>query len=178
MIENKGSPIIYTWVTMIKNFLENRVMSESQAECSNDGSDHEDERNSRLSAVVPVILHGDVLTDRKSRFQAHVARIQSENEVTLVLERLRENPKIARATHNIYAYRVTECRNGRLVRLEDFVDDGETGASSRMLQLLHKMNVDNVIVVVSRWYGGVHLGTDRFRHITNLTYDILSKLRA
>ncbi|VDM60309.1 unnamed protein product [Angiostrongylus costaricensis] len=120
MLENVGSPIIYTLVTMVKNFL----------------------------------------------------------EVKLVLERLLENPKIARATHNIYAYRIIQSKDGRITRLQNCFDDGETGASSKMLQLLEKMRADNVLVIVSRWYGGIHLGPDRFRHITNLTYDILSKLEA
>uniref|UniRef100_A0A0K0DG42 RWD domain-containing protein n=1 Tax=Angiostrongylus cantonensis TaxID=6313 RepID=A0A0K0DG42_ANGCA len=163
MLENVGSPIIYTLVTMVKNFLEVY---------------NEDKNDSHLNIVVPTIQHGDVLTDRKSRFQAHVARVHSEDEVKLVLERLLENPKIVRATHNIYAYRIIQSKDGRITRLQNCFDDGETGASSKVLQLLEKMKAENVLVVVSRWYGGIHLGPDRFRHITNLTYDILSKLEA
>ncbi|VDL71917.1 unnamed protein product [Nippostrongylus brasiliensis] len=129
---------------------------------------------------VPTIYHGDVFTDRKSHFQAHLARVHSKEEVALVLDRLLENGKIARATHNMYAYRITELRDGREIRLHDCFDDGETGASSKMLELLHKMDANNVLVgtfmvVVSRWYGGIHLGPDRFRHINNLTREIISK---
>ena len=32
----------------------------------------------------------------------------------------------------------------------------------------------NVIVVVSRWYGGIHLGSDRFRHINNAAQQVLT----
>ncbi|KAK6029999.1 hypothetical protein OSTOST_03875 [Ostertagia ostertagi] len=74
----------------------------------------------------------------------------------------------------MYAYRITEIRNGREIRLHDCFDDGETGASSKMLELLDKMNATNVLVVVSRWYGGIHLGPDRFRHINNLTREIVT----
>jgi len=35
------------------------------------------------------------------------------------------------------------------------------------------MDARNVIVVVTRWYGGVHLGPDRFKHINNCTRDLL-----
>jgi putative IMPACT (imprinted ancient) family translation regulator len=35
------------------------------------------------------------------------------------------------------------------------------------------MNVVNVVVVVTRWYGGVDLGPDRFKHITNQTKSIV-----
>ena len=36
------------------------------------------------------------------------------------------------------------------------------------------MDVKNAIVVVSRWYGGIHLGPDRFRHINNAARQVLS----
>lgn len=35
------------------------------------------------------------------------------------------------------------------------------------------MDARNVMVVVTRWYGGVHLGPDRFKHINNCTRDLL-----
>lgn len=37
------------------------------------------------------------------------------------------------------------------------------------------MDVMNVVVVVSRWFGGVHLGPDRFRHINNATRQVLQQ---
>ena len=37
------------------------------------------------------------------------------------------------------------------------------------------VNAENVMVVVSRWYGGIHLGPDRFKHINNCTRTILEK---
>lgn len=35
------------------------------------------------------------------------------------------------------------------------------------------MDVKNVVVVVSRWYGGIQLGPDRFRHINNAARQVL-----
>ncbi|PSN34372.1 Protein IMPACT [Blattella germanica] len=88
-----------------------------------------------------------------------------------VLEQLKENRKIANATHNISAYRIykedTKCF------LQDCDDDGETQAGGRLLHLLQILGVQNVMVVVSRWYGGVHLGPDRFRHINNAARQVL-----
>lgn len=37
------------------------------------------------------------------------------------------------------------------------------------------MDVWNVIVVVSRWFGGTHIGPDRFKHINSATRDVLVK---
>lgn len=41
--------------------------------------------------------------------------------------------------------------------------------------LLKTLGVSNVMVVVSRWYGGIQLGPDRFKHINNACREILEK---
>jgi len=51
-----------------------------------------------------------------------------------VLQKLLENKKIAAATHNIYAYRVFNSEANALI--QDYDDDGETHAGSRLLHLL------------------------------------------
>jgi len=38
--------------------------------------------------------------------------------------------------------------------------------------LLERMGVTNTLVVVTRWYGGVHLGPDRFKHITGVAKQV------
>jgi putative IMPACT (imprinted ancient) family translation regulator len=48
------------------------------------------------------------------------------------------------------------------VVIQDNDDDGETAAGSRLAHLLQVMEVRDVCVVVSRWYGGIKLGPDRF----------------
>uniref|UniRef100_G3MPG5 RWD domain-containing protein n=1 Tax=Amblyomma maculatum TaxID=34609 RepID=G3MPG5_AMBMU len=120
------------------------------------------------------IFHGDVLEDRRSVFQAHLAEVHAAREVEHVLNKLKTNRKIAEATHNIWAYRIlqTEPRN---VLCKDCADDGETCAGNRLLHLLDILDVKNVLVVVSRWYGGIHLGPDRFKHINNVARDILEQ---
>lgn len=57
--------------------------------------------------------------------------------------------------------------------LQDCEDDGETAAGGRLLHLMEILNVRNVMVVVSRWYGGILLGPDRFKHINNCARNIL-----
>jgi hypothetical protein len=41
-----------------------------------------------------------------------------------------------------------------------------TGAGDKLLYMLERMDVRNTLVVVTRWYGGIQLGPDRFKHIT------------
>jgi len=57
----------------------------------------------------------------------------------------------------------------------DYDDDGETAAGSRLAHLLEILELENVLVVVSRWYGGTLLGADRFKHINQAARDALDK---
>ncbi|KAJ5079171.1 protein impact [Anaeramoeba ignava] len=106
----------------------------------------------------------------KSKFLAHFAKIEKEGDVLTVLEQLKKKKKIAKATHNIYAYRIRE-KNGDLIEGKE--DDGETKASEKLLFLLQKVNLENVLIIVTRWYGGIHLGGARFRHIVNSAHQLL-----
>eukprot|EP00047_Mylnosiga_fluctuans_P007173 m.251557 g.251557 ORF g.251557 m.251557 type:complete len:302 (-) comp17307_c0_seq1:356-1261(-) len=120
----------------------------------------------------PDILHDEPFTDRKSTFQAHVAPVTSPAEVARVVYELLQNGKIARATHNIMAFRIA-MPNGTV--MQDCDDDGEHGASQRMLHVMQILDVRNVVVVVSRWFGGIMLGPDRFKHINNTARNALLK---
>ena len=44
-------------------------------------------------------------------------------------------------------------------------DDGEAGAGMVILRMLEREGLEGHIVVVSRWFGGVKLGGDRFRRV-------------
>ncbi|XP_053098946.1 protein IMPACT isoform X3 [Hemicordylus capensis] len=117
------------------------------------------------------VYHGNPITDRRSTFQAHLAPVVSPKQVKNVLAELYKNKKIASATHNIYAYRIY-CEDKQTF-LQDCEDDGETAAGGRLLHLMQILNVRDVLVVVSRWYGGILLGPDRFKHINNCARNIL-----
>ncbi len=113
---------------------------------------------------------GPPVAFKKSKFQAHVCSIRSANEVEQFRRQLFEDSSIASATHNILAYTVTV--DG--VAHRDCDDDGETAAGSRLAHLLHVTGCANVAVVVTRWYGGVQLGPQRFKCILNVARDLLA----
>ena len=56
--------------------------------------------------------------------------------------------------------------------------DGETAAGSRLAHLLDIVQAEGVVVVVSRWYGGIQLGPDRFKHINNVARALLESTGA
>ena len=48
-------------------------------------------------------------------------------------------------------------------------DDGESGAGLVILRMLERAERQNELIIFTRWYGGKHLGGDRFRHVQNAT---------
>ena len=55
----------------------------------------------------------------------------------------------------------------------DYDDDGESQAGARLKHLLEILDLENVLVVVTRWYGGTLLGPDRFKHVSQAARDAL-----
>ncbi|XP_008405639.1 protein IMPACT isoform X1 [Poecilia reticulata] len=195
-VEHAGESILYLWVERIREFLVEKshssgpviqeekvnVTAEEDVEDGDEGGP--DLRVLRETAEkthffldqandeeIPPIKHGSPITDRRSTFQPHLAPVVTPRQVKMVLEKLYENKKIASATHNIYAYRIY-CEDKHSF-LQDCEDDGETAAGGRLLHLLQILDVRDVMVVVSRWYGGILLGPDRFKHINNCARNIL-----
>ncbi|KAJ5586243.1 hypothetical protein N7450_006030 [Penicillium hetheringtonii] len=89
---------------------------------------------------------------------------------------------VAVATHNISAWRIKQKKGGASTGsdsgetiVQDYDDDGETAAGGRLLHVMQLMDVWNVLVVVSRWFGGIHLGPARFRLINDVGRDALVK---
>ncbi|KAH8076880.1 hypothetical protein JL721_912 [Aureococcus anophagefferens] len=117
------------------------------------------------------IFDGEPVTDRRSTFQAFLAvGVDSLDKAQWAFRAILARNKCGRATHNMRAYRFTDAAG---VRRADNDSDGEDGAGEKMAYLLDVLDADGVAVVVSRWYGGVHLGPDRFRHIAHCTQKIL-----
>ena len=114
----------------------------------------------------------EVLIEKKSVFIAHVAKVESMREIKKVQKSLLADKKVQKATHNMSAYRVITPDG---ITMQDFNDDGETHAGQRLLHLLQLSNCKNVVVYVSRYYGGVQLGPLRFKCIQNCARELLVK---
>ncbi len=86
---------------------------------------------------------------RKSRFVAAGARADSAEEAMAFLQQVRD----PEATHNCWAYRI-----GEVYR---FSDDGEPGgtAGRPIFMAIDHQQMDRIVVVVTRYFGGIKLGT-------------------
>lgn len=112
------------------------------------------------------------ITEKKSTFLARACSVKSPMQVKAFIAHLLDTDKrAAKATHNITAYRIrspaSAASTSELI-YQDCEDDGEAAAGGRLLHLLQVMDVWNLLVVVTRWYGGVKLGPDRFSIINNI----------
>ena len=61
------------------------------------------------------------------------------------------------------------------VQVSDNDDDGESSSGTKLAALLELANVNNVLVVVSRWFGGVLLGPVRFKYIASTARALLEE---
>lgn len=91
------------------------------------------------------------LTEKKSRFIANITPVSSEDEAVAFVTSLRK--KYCDARHNCYAYIVDG--------ITRFSDDGEPSrtAGLPMTDVLTGAGLDNVCAVVTRYFGGILLGT-------------------
>ena len=161
-------------VPSLKREPENTAEIVAVKECSDDEqqvAEIVEDRPSSVKCDIDIYSSDEPIIDRKSVFVSHMAIVHTFEEVKRVMDILLLNPKIRRATHNIMAYRIDS--NG--LTAQDYDDDGETAAGGRLLRLLELCKCKNVVVVVSRWYGGVQLGPDRFKHINNVARNLLLK---
>jgi putative IMPACT (imprinted ancient) family translation regulator len=129
---------------------------ETNAETSNDTS--------------PTLFHSSSIIDRKSKFVAHAKKVLSKEEAESFWREVQATEK--GATHNILAYRI-QLSDGTVI--EEYHDDGETYAGNRVLTLLKTLDAKNVVVVVTRWFGGQMLGPIRFDHILKCSREVLDK---
>ncbi|MGC9513452.1 MAG: IMPACT family protein [Fidelibacterota bacterium] len=94
-------------------------------------------------------------TEKGSKFLGHAYPVISENQAETVLKEIRK--KYYDATHNCYAWRVGTGKD----ELFRYSDDGEPSgtAGKPIFDMLDKYGVTNLLVVVTRYFGGTKLGT-------------------
>lgn len=94
------------------------------------------------------------ITEKKSRFIANVRPVKSEDEAKAFVEEMKK--KYYDARHNVFAYQI-----GEKNELKRFSDDGEPQGTAGMpvLSVLTGGDIKNTAVVVTRYFGGILLGT-------------------
>ncbi len=95
----------------------------------------------------------DEFIERRSRFIGYAKPVTTEDDAVSFIHKIKsENWD---AAHNVYAYSI---RSGQIKR---YSDDGEPQGTAGIpvLDVILKSNVTDVVVVVTRYFGGILLGT-------------------
>lgn len=95
------------------------------------------------------------VVEKKSKFIANLFSVESVADSEEKIKEIRK--KYYDAKHNCYAYIINE--NNEITKKSS--DDGEPSgtAGAPMLEILEKNNFANVLIVVTRYFGGILLGT-------------------
>jgi uncharacterized YigZ family protein len=109
-----------------------------------------------MSESYKILFEGKTaeIVEKKSRFISYMLPVESADEAMEFVEKIKKQNWDAR--HNCYAFVI-----GQNNELQKFSDDGEPGgtAGKPMLDVLLGEGIHNCIVVVTRYFGGVLLGT-------------------
>ena len=102
--------------------------------------------------LVPSGFGEDEFIEKKSRFIGRIWQVETEEEALAKIQEMKKQHYDA--THNCWAYII---RDGAV----RFSDDGEPGgtAGMPMIQVLQREQLFNVVCVVTRYFGGILLGS-------------------
>ncbi|KAI9059046.1 ribosomal protein S5 domain 2-like protein [Trametes sanguinea] len=169
--------------------------------CRRHSSTGDDERK-KSESITRKLAASDPLQHMKSTFQAYAAALPFSCSLTsdpdansqihtlmrtgavpALLAHLNEfEPRTRRATHAMYAWRTqghplasfrASHPTGQV--LCGSSNGGEAGAGERLERLLELGKCEDVVVVVFRWYGGVKLGSERWKCISSVAKEALER---
>ncbi|OSB09456.1 YigZ family protein [Paraclostridium bifermentans] len=95
----------------------------------------------------------DEITIEKSTFIGYAKPIKTEEEAIEFINEIKKKHKDAR--HNVWAYTV-----GKSMNIQRYSDDGEPQGTAGIptLEVIKKEDLRDVVVVVTRYFGGIKLG--------------------
>ena len=106
-----------------------------------------------------------------STFRAIVSPASNAEDARYAYIAVSRFPGVAAASHLISAY-IT------LNDEFDYEDDGDHGLGRHVFEIIQKKGIDGVIVFLSRDFGGIHLGKDRFSIINRVVGQALGRYNA
>ena len=113
---------------------------------------------------------GDHITAQKSRFIAFSAKVSNHQQIRDYYIKMKLSYPHAR--HTVCAYNLA---GEKWYNNRDYWDDGEPGAGRALLKLLTEYELEDRVVFVNRYYGGVKMGADRFACYSNATINLFTQ---
>lgn len=112
------------------------------------------------------LIKNNIILIKKSKFLTFLYEIDNLEEIKEIINNLKIEHK--KATHICYAYKIGV--NAK------YFDDGEpTGTAGKpIFNVIEKKNLDNILIIVIRYFGGIKLGAGGlFRAYSNCASEIL-----
>lgn len=104
----------------------------------------------------------DIIVDRKSKYTLVAFKLTTLEDVKKLFKELKTDSYFRKATHNSYAYRISQ-DNGSIIEWKN--DDGEQWAGMCILRELQRENATWIMIVVTRYFGWIQLHNDRFKNV-------------
>lgn len=111
------------------------------------------------------VLLEKLIEDRGSKYSVSYGTVTGKEGIKKFLTTLKSKKKYLKATHNTWAARITH--DGAVYETKN--DDGETGAGMVILRVMQKEDITDCIICVTRWFGGIKLMGDRYKHVSDAT---------
>lgn len=102
------------------------------------------------------------ITEKKSRFIGYIRQVSTEEDAITFINEIKAKNHSAR--HNVFAYKLL---NG----IKRYSDDGEPQGTAGIpiLEIIENERIENICVVITRYFGGILLGTGGLLRAYSLT---------
>jgi hypothetical protein len=137
-----------------------------------------------MESALYSITFGNTETHKSAKYQAFSAAIQNQNHVDLCLSYLKQSKQISHSKTQMFAYRVAQPTEGGNHDQEQFIEEGyedgtEEGCGQKLLTLLQKMGVENILIVVYMWHHrlqGTTPSTEVYKCVMDRAKELLTTL--
>lgn len=114
------------------------------------------------------LINSITLEIKKSKFMAFYYKVDTVEEVNEILNIIKKEHKKAR--HIPYCYKI-----GNIIKKSDDKEPSNT-AGTPILNIIEKNNLDNCIILIVRYFGGIKLGAGGLiRAYSNSTKEVIKK---
>ena len=117
------------------------------------------------------LTHSSPVTIKGSIFQGHLYPIHTEGEAIQAIRAISQDKDLVKSNHTMYAYNFIDpdgaTRSG-------YCDDGEWASGNLLDGILREKKLSNVVIIVTRKFGGVHLGKRRFELIRQVANETIT----
>ncbi|ETS78296.1 hypothetical protein PFICI_10358 [Pestalotiopsis fici W106-1] len=175
----------YEWTGQEEREEKDKVKEEASMASSNtvQGSEEYDTKRaeptaeSTIEQISKTWSASSPVTFKESTFIVRATKITQVSERQSSMQSLfKAIPNLQTASHNAWAYRVKKPDMfGSFTIREGSDDDGESGCGDFLLKTMRESDTIDTLVVMTRWYGGIMLGPDRWRIMRNCLKEALAE---